>query len=70
MKFGMSAVTVSVKRSAINDEAIMIANSTKAKFTLSGLVTRQLGLLPGDNVQFISNADSIRRKQYIIHLLQ
>ena len=59
MKFGLSAVTVSVKRSAINDEAIMIANSTKAKFTLSGLVTRQLGLLPGDNVQFISNADSI-----------
>lgn len=59
MKFGLSAVTVGVKRSAINDEAVLIANSTKAKFTLSGLVTRQLGLLPGDNIQFISNIDAI-----------
>ena len=60
MKFGMSAVTASVKRSAITDEAVIIANSTRAKFTLSSLVTRQLGLLPGDNVQFVSNIEAIQ----------
>ena len=60
MKFGLSAVTASVKRSAITDEAVIIANSTRAKFTLSSLVTRQLGLLPGDNVQFVSNIEQFK----------
>ena len=42
-----------------SNEPTLTANSTKAKFSLTGAVTRIMGLVPGDTVQFISNVADI-----------
>lgn len=59
LKFGFSAVVSGVRNIASNNEPNLVANSTKAKFTITGLVSRAMGLIPGDNVQFVNNLDSI-----------
>lgn len=59
LKFGFSAVVSGFRNTASNNEPNLIANSTKAKFTVTGLVSRAMGLIPGDNVQFVNNLSSI-----------
>lgn len=59
LKFGFSAVISGARNTASNNEPNLIANSTKAKFTITGFVSRVMGLLPGDNVQFVNNLSSI-----------
>ena len=59
LKFGFSAVVSGVRNIASNNEPNLVANSTKAKFTITGLVSRAMGLIPGDNVQFVNNLGSI-----------
>ena len=59
LKFGMSAVQSGKRVMQASNEPTLTANSTKAKFTLTGAVTRIMGLVPGDNVQFVSNIADI-----------
>lgn len=58
LQFTMSAVN-NKRVVATNNEPTLVANSTKAKFSLTGMVSRIMGLMPGDYVQFISNIASI-----------
>lgn len=59
MKFGLNAVVSGKRNVASNNEPVIIANSTKAKFTLTGVVTRVMNIIPGDFVQFINNIAAI-----------
>lgn len=59
MKFGFSAVVSGKRNVASNNEPVLIANSTKAKFTLTGVVTRVMNIIPGDFVQFVNNIAAI-----------
>lgn len=59
LQFGMSAVQSGKRVMQTSNEPTLIANSTKAKFSLTGAVTRIMGLIPGDNVQFVSNIADI-----------
>lgn len=59
LHFGMSAVQSGKRVMQASNEPTLTANSTKAKFSLTGTVTRIIGLVPGDNVQFVSNIADI-----------
>lgn len=59
LRFGMSAVQSGKRVMQASNEPTLTANSTKAKFSLTGAVTRIMGLVPGDNVQFVSNIADI-----------
>lgn len=59
LQFGMSAVQSGKRVMQTSNEPTLTANSTKAKFTLAAAVTRIMGLIPGDNVQFVSNIADI-----------
>lgn len=59
LQFGMSAVQSGKRVMQASNEPTLTANSTKAKFSLAGAVTRIMGLIPGDNVQFVSNIADI-----------
>lgn len=59
LHFGMSAVQSGKRVMQASNEPTLTANSTKAKFSLAGAVTRVMGLVPGDNVQFVSNIADI-----------
>ena len=59
LQFGMSAVQSGKRVMQASNEPTLTANSTKAKFSLAGAVTRIMGLVPGDNVQFVSNIADI-----------
>lgn len=59
LQFGMSAVQSGKRVMQASNEPTLTANSTKAKFSLAGAVTRTMGLVPGDNVQFVSNIAGI-----------
>lgn len=59
LQFGFSAVQSGKRVMQSSNEPTLTANSTKAKFTLTGAVTRIMGLVPGDTVQFISNIADI-----------
>lgn len=59
LHFGMTAVQSGKRVMQANNEPTLTANSTKAKFSLAGAVTRIMGLVPGDNVQFVSNIADI-----------
>lgn len=59
LQFGFSAVQSGKRVMQASNEPTLTANSTKAKFSLAGAVTRIMGLVPGDNVQFVSNIADI-----------
>lgn len=59
LQFGMSAVQSGKRVMQASNEPTLTANSTKAKFSLAGAVTRNMGLVPGDTVQFVSNIADI-----------
>jgi hypothetical protein len=59
LQFGFSAVQSGKRVMQSSNEPTLTANSTKAKFSLTGAVTRIMGLVPGDTVQFISNVADI-----------
>ena len=59
LQFGLSAVQGGKRVIAGNNEPTLIANSGKAKFTLAAPVTRIMGLMPGDSIQFISTVAAI-----------
>lgn len=59
LQFGMRAVQSGKRVMQASNEPTLTANSTKAKFSLAGAVTRIMGLVPGDNVQFVSNIADI-----------
>lgn len=59
LQFGFSAVQSGKKVMQSSNEPTLTANSTKAKFSLTSAVTRIMGLIPGDTVQFISNVADI-----------
>lgn len=59
LHFGMTAVQSGKRVMQASNEPTLTANSTKAKFSLAGAVTRIMGLVPGDNVQFVSNIADI-----------
>ena len=59
LQFGMSAVQSGKRVMQSSNEPTLTANSTKAKFSLAGAVTRIMGLVPGDNIQFVSNIADI-----------
>lgn len=59
LQFGFSAVQSGKRVMQSSSEPTLTANSTKAKFSLTGAVTRIMGLVPGDTVQFISNVADI-----------
>lgn len=59
LQFGMSAVQSGKRVMQASNEPTLTVNSTKAKFSLAGAVTRIMGLIPGDNVQFVSNIADI-----------
>lgn len=59
LQFGFSAVQSGKRVMQSSNEPTLTANSTKAKFSLTSAVTRIMGLVPGDTVQFISNVADI-----------
>ena len=59
LQFGMKAIQSGKRIATGNNEPTLVANSTKARFTIAGIVSRTMGLVSGDYVQFISNIPSI-----------
>ena len=59
LQFGMKAIQTGKRIATGNNEPTLVANSTKARFTIAGIVSRTMGLVSGDYVQFISNIPSI-----------
>lgn len=59
LQFGMTAVQSGKRVIASNNEPNLTVNSTKGRFSITGIVSRVLGLMAGDYVQFISNISSI-----------
>lgn len=59
LQFGMSAVQSGKRVLSGNSEPNLVATITKGRFTITGIISRTLGLIPGDYVQFISNIASI-----------
>lgn len=59
LQFGMTAVQSGKRVAVSNNEPNLTVNSTKGRFSITGIVSRVLGLMAGDYVQFISNISSI-----------
>ena len=58
VSFGFSAVVAGQKTSG-NNEPQLIANSTKGKFTITGAVSKAMGIAVGEYVQFVHNIAEI-----------
>lgn len=61
LKFGFNTVVSGQKVTPNTNEPVLIANSTKGKFTVSPVVTKIMAIAQGDNIQFINNLDDIDR---------
>ena len=54
VSFGFSAIVAGQKTTG-NNEPQLIANSTKGKFTITGVVSRAMGIATGEYIQFVNN---------------
>ena len=61
LSFGFGAVLSGQKSNVADATPQLIANSTKGKFTVTGPVTKFLGIAAGDNVMFVNNLDGIEK---------
>ena len=59
LSFGFNAVVSGQKSSVVDAKPMLIANSTKGKFTVTAPVTKFLGVAAGENIMFVNNIDSI-----------
>lgn len=55
LSFGISAVASRVKSNVVNSEPQLIVATTKGSFSITGSVSKALGLQAGDNIMFANN---------------
>lgn len=61
LSFGINVVASGVKVSSVITEPVLVASSTKGNFNISGVVSKALGLLPGDNIMFANDAADVEK---------
>lgn len=61
LSFGINVVASGVKVSSVITEPVLVASSTKGSFNISGVVSKALGLLPGDNIMFANDATDVEK---------
>lgn len=61
ISFGINAVASGVKSSVVNAEPQLIASSTKGSFSITGSVSKALGLQPGDYIMFANDAADVEK---------
>ena len=61
LSFGINVVASGVKVSSVVTEPVLVASSTKGSFNISGVVSKALGLLPGDNIMFANDAADVEK---------
>lgn len=61
LSFGINVVASGVKASSVITEPVLVASSTKGSFHISGVVSKALGLLPGDNIMFANDAADVEK---------
>lgn len=61
LSFGINVVASGVKVSSIITEPVLVASSTKGSFSISGVVSKTLGLVPGDNIMFANDATDVEK---------
>ena len=59
LSFGINVVASGVKVSSVITEPVLVASSTKGSFSISGAVSKALGLVPGDNIMFANDAADV-----------
>lgn len=59
LSFGMSAVQSAKRNAQSLAEPILTANASTGRFSINGIVSRVMGLIPGDSVQFLSTVAAI-----------
>lgn len=55
LAFGMNAIVSGQKSATVNADPVLVACSTKGKFTITAPVSKALGLASGDYVMFFNN---------------
>ena len=61
LSFGINVVASGVKVSSVITEPVLVASSTKGSFSISGVVSKALGLVPGDNIMFANDAADVEK---------
>lgn len=61
LSFGINVVASRVKVSSIITEPILVASATKGTFSISGAVSKALGLVAGDNIMFANDAYDVEK---------
>lgn len=61
LSFGFGAVLSGQKSNVADATPMLIANSTKGKFTVTSPVTKFLGVAVGENIMFVNNIDAIEQ---------
>ena len=61
LSFGINVVASGVKVSSVITEPVLVASSTKGSFSISGVVSKALGLMPGDNIMFANDAADVEK---------
>ena len=61
MKFSVNSVMAGQKSSLVNATPQLIAKSTPGQFTITGPVSKALGIAVGENVMFLNNIAGIEQ---------
>lgn len=61
LSFGINVVASGIKTNSAITEPVLVASSTKGGFSISGAVSKALGLLPGDNIMFANDAADVEK---------
>lgn len=61
LSFGINVVASGVKVGSVATEPVLVAASTKGSFNISGVVSKALGLIPGDNIMFANDAADVEK---------
>ena len=59
IQFGVNAVVAGQKKSVVNAMPQLIVNSTQGKFSITGPVSKALGVAVGENVMFLNNIQGV-----------
>ena len=61
LSFGINVVASGVKTSSVITEPVLVAYSTKGCFHISGVVSKALRLVAGDNIMFANDAADVEK---------
>jgi len=59
IQFGVNALVAGQKKSVVNANPQLIANSTQGKFSITSPVSKALGVAVGENIMFLNNIQGV-----------